>query len=73
MGIKLEYPQGQRIIEMALVRMLREKRCWADYRDIADALCNIRLHASSMEKERAYLSSDGSNSEDAGNASMERG
>jgi hypothetical protein len=56
--IKKEYPEGQRRTEMMLVRMLGERRSWAEYQDITQALWNIRFHAESMKKERDYLNAD---------------
>ena len=56
--IEKEYPEDRRIIEMVLVKMLIERRSWADYKDIADALRNVRRHAERMQKERDHLASD---------------
>ncbi len=50
--ITKEYPEGRKSLEMALVKMLSDKRCWLDYVAIGNALHNIRMHAESMEKER---------------------
>lgn len=53
-----EYPEGQRSAEMVLVRMLTERRSWADYMEISQALWNIRFHADSMRKEHDLLNAD---------------
>lgn len=58
MEIKAEYPQGQRHIEMTLVKMLSEKRSWNDIREIHTALWNIRSHAKSMKEEQKKLCPD---------------
>ena len=50
--IKIEYPKAQQFIEMTLVDMLTEKRCWNDINKISDALHNVRKHAKSMQEER---------------------
>ena len=57
-ALKKEYPEGQRITEMVLVKMLKEKRCWADYLEITQALYNIRFHAESMKKEQSMVNAD---------------
>lgn len=56
--IKKEYPEGKGVIEMVLVKMLNERRSWADYQAIGQALWNIRFHADQMKKEREYLTGD---------------
>ena len=56
--IKKEYPEGKAVLEMVLVKMLNERRSWADYQAIGQALWNIRFHADQMKKEQEYLSSD---------------
>ncbi len=53
--IEKEYPEGLRSAEMALVRMLRDKRSWNDYMEITQALWNIRFHADQMRKEQSFL------------------
>lgn len=50
-----EYPKGQHKIEMVLVNMMKERRSWADYNDIADALLNVRRKAKTMAEEREMI------------------
>ena len=50
-----EYPQGLALAEMRLVRMLKERRSWADYMDIVDAIGNLHIHAKSMQEEHDHL------------------
>lgn len=45
-------------MEMVLVKMLRERRSWSDYMEIADALWNVRRHAESMKKEHDMMNAD---------------
>ena len=61
--IKSEYPEGQRSAEMTLVEMLQEKRSWADYMEIANALWNLRYRAKLMKDEDKMLRSSASQCE----------
>lgn len=56
--IKKEYPEGQRSAEMVLVNMLIEKRSWADYMKIKQALCNLRFHAADLKKKYDTINQD---------------
>ena len=40
---------------MVLVNMMKERRSWADYNDIADALLNVRRKAKTMAEEREMI------------------
>ena len=53
--IKAEYPKQQGFIEMTLVEMLTEKRCWLDRQKIGRALFEVRKHAKSMQEEQEMI------------------
>ncbi len=53
-----EYPEGQRVAEMALVKMLRDRRSWDDYTEIVQALLNLRFQAKSMQKEQSLITAE---------------
>ena len=57
--IKKEYPEGLRFNEMTLVKMLLDHRSWSDYRDIAQAIWNVRFHAQQMQKEQQLIQGTG--------------
>ncbi len=56
--IKPEYPKGHRFIEMELVEMLAENRCWNDVEKIGYALLNVRKKAKSMKDEQKIQCND---------------
>ena len=49
------YPAGTQMAEMALVRMLKNRLCWADKMDIIDALLSIQRDAQNMSDEHKHL------------------
>ena len=60
--VKAEIPTGDslerelRRAETVLVKLLQDKRCWADQMDIVRAIEQLRWHESSMRREQELLS-----------------